>query len=301
MLRLLFSALLLTLASAAAAAPPIDLVTEFDQFATRTAAQPEAERVAAFRAEFGPKLTGIYSGEEGSSDKRIARALAAWPGKRIAVLAARDRVTKAYADGTRNFAKAFPSYQPVMPVYVINSFGGMDGGTRDVNGHEVLIFGADMIGELHAQERIEPFLNHELFHTYHSNFFTPGCVSVWCQLWVEGLAVYVSSRMTLGATDSELLLIYPRPLRPEVDARMAEAVCGTLHDLDVKDDATTSLYFNGGGPDGAFPRRFGYYLGYRVAERIGKTMTLDQMAHMPAAKVRPRIEAELRAMAPCPA
>ena len=47
------------------------------------------------------------------------------------------------------------------------------------------------------------------------------------------------------------------------------------------------------------PRRFGYYVGLLVVSDIGRTRTLEQLAALQPAEVKPLIEASLDAMANC--
>jgi len=81
---------------------------------------------------------------------------------------------------------------------------------------------------------MKPFLDHEMFHLYHHRFF-PGCDPLWCNVWEEGMAVYVASKLNPGATDEQLLLNQPRPIRPEVEPRLREAMCS----LRAKFDSTS--------------------------------------------------------------
>lgn len=276
-----------------------DLVAPLDALVRRTQGQPGPARALAFRTALGPRLPGFYPRKSTEMDGKLAAVFADWPQNRAATLKARDRVLVAYAQGTRRFAKAFPGYQPTMPAYVIHSFGEMDGGTRKVDGRDVLIFGADVIAKIHANESISPLVDHELFHTYHQRFFPNDCDTVWCGLWTEGLATYVATRMNPKATDGELLLDYPKPIRAATDARFDAALCDVRRSLDAKDDATMTRLFDGGSTAGPFPARFGYYVGYRIVERIGRDMTLDQMAKLPMPDVRRRLDAAVAAMAHC--
>jgi hypothetical protein len=299
MRRLLTMVAAMSLAHAAQAQAVRDVVADFDAFATRTATLPETERVAAFKRELGPILPGVYPRTSSDSDARVARALAAWPAERAAVLAARDRAVSAYRAGLTRFAKAFPSFRPTMPVYVIHSLGEMDGGTRELNGRPVLMFGADMIARIHANEAIEPLVDHELFHTYHQRFFAE-CPQLWCALWIEGLATYVTVSLNPKATDSELLLDYPKPIRAATDARMADALCYTRANLDATDEAMLGRFVDGSAKGEPFPARFGYYVGYRIAERMGRDLTLDQLARLTPAEVRGRMAEAIDSLATCP-
>ena len=73
----------------------------------------------------------------------------------------------------------------------------MDGGTRSVKGQRYLVFGADVMARVTTPGRERPFFHHELFHVYNEKFFSE-CDPLWCALWMEGLAVYVSERLNLA-------------------------------------------------------------------------------------------------------
>jgi hypothetical protein len=184
-----------------------------------------------------------------------------------------------------------------MPIYLLNSLGEMDGGTRQLSGKVVAIFGADVIARIHDAATITPFLDHELFHFYHASYF-PDCDALWCSLWQEGLAVYVASKMNPGVDDRGLLLTIPRPIRPEVDAKLAEAICFTRANFDSTDQGDYNAFFTGGAGGAIFPPRFGYYVGLRIAQAVGKKRSLQQLAKMPAPEVRKEMLSAMTALAP---
>ncbi|WP_420142001.1 hypothetical protein [Sphingomonas sp.] len=285
---LAFLMLAMFTAGAARAQAMRDMVADFDAFAARTAGMAEGARVAAFKRTLGPILPGIYDPTSSAGDRAVARALAQWPVKRGAILDARDRARAAYRTGLVRFGRAFPGFRPTMPVYLIHSLGQMDGGTREIRGRAVLMFGADVIADIHAGEAIAPLVDHELFHTYHQRFFAD-CPQLWCPLWAEGLATYVTVSMNPNATDSELLLDYPAPIRAATDARMRQALCHARANLDTTDETLLSSFTDGSHKGGPYPARFGYYLGYRIAEHMGRDLTLDQLARLKPAEVRDRI------------
>jgi hypothetical protein len=153
--------------------------------------------------------------------------------------------------------------------------------------------GADVIAQIHDSTTIRPFLDHELFHLYHDKYFS-GCDDVvWCALWTEGLAVYVASKMEPAADDRALLLTLPRPIRPEVEPRLDQAMCMARAKLDSSDQADYATFFQGMDSDAPFPPRFGYLLGYLLVQKIAAGRTLDQLAKLPRAQVRPLLDAAL--------
>jgi uncharacterized protein YjaZ len=102
--------------------------------------------------------------------------------------------------------------------------------------------------------------------------------------------------MNPGSDDHILMLDLPKPIRPAVDTQWPLALCMLRRDLDKSDQATYASYFMGGGSEQAFPKRWGYYVGYRLMQRVAKRHTLveiDRMDHVAAHK---EIDRELGAM-----
>lgn len=305
--RLLALALALAWAPAAAQtnapAPFTSYAEEFDRFAAETAALPEAERVKLFRVRFNRLLPGFYEPRNGLDDAkydaRVAKALADYPAQRDKYLAAVAAFGHAYTAGIAHFRAAFPDFHPSTPIYLVHSLGEMDGGGRTLRGKDVMVFGADVIARIHDAKTIGPFFDHELFHIYHGQSFAD-CGELWCSLWIEGLAVYAAARMNPGADDAGLLLTQPRPIRPEVEPRLGEAVCLAQRKFASKDEADLRAFFMGNaGTATPWPPRFGYYLGYRLAETAGATHDLATLAKMPPEKVRPLLQETMAKLASC--
>jgi hypothetical protein len=273
----------------------------FDRFARDTVATPDAERVRLFRARFATVFPGFYAPRERTEtefESSILRALQDYPAIRDRYLAAAQTFGAAFARGNTRFRTFFPDYRLTVPVYLVHSLGEMDGGGRTIEGRDVMVFGADVIAQIHDPDTIGPFLDHELFHVYHSRFFAD-CDQLWCALWREGLATYVAERMNPGATDRQLLLTSPMPLRAAVEPHLAEAVCLARAKMDSTDDADLRPFFQGGASPGAFPPRFGYYVGYRIARQIGGHMSLAALARLTQTTARPRIERAMRDLGGC--
>lgn len=160
------------------------------------------------------------------------------------------------------------------------------------------MFGADMIARLHAGRDVQPFFHHELFHLYHSRSFAD-CPAVWCNLWSEGLATYVAHRLNPEASDHELLLTLPEPIREPVERNRREAVCAVRERLDSRSNDDNRALFSFNRLNERLPPRFGYYVGYLVAAEAGRTRSLQQLAAMPGGEVRPLLETTLRSLAEC--
>jgi hypothetical protein len=297
--------LALALLPAAAPAPVIiDLTDDFAQVYAATKSLPPAEQVARFRAEVAAQFPAFYSAArrnrtEAEYDALIARAFARHAAIEQNFAARAAVVAGQLADAQADFAKAFPDMKAMPPTYLVHSLGEMDGGTRDLGGRTVLIFGADVIARAHAADANErPFFEHELFHVYHTPLMA-ACQQVWCALWEEGLATYVSAVRNPGAKPAELLL-------PEVDMKLVEvnrtaAVCAVRKRATSTADADYNALFVGGSNLPGLPERAGYFVGYLVAAQLGKNATIQQMAAWPEAESREKVLATLADMAPdCP-
>lgn len=268
------------------------LTAEFAAFADATVDLPDDERLRRFHVRFEPLFPGFYAARGGRDpakyDQAILRALKTFPQIREKYAAAADRFAEAYATANVRFRTFFPDYTPTMPVYLVHSIGEMDGGTRDIRGTTVGVFGADVIARIHDESTIAPFLDHELFHFYHARYF-PECEPIWCSLWTEGLAVYVAARMNPGVSDRGLLLTIPRPIRPEVEPKLAEALCDLRPKLEsTKSDDYASLFYVS-SPSSKWAPRYGYYVGYMLAAKLGETIPLDRLARLSPAEVKPML------------
>jgi len=263
--------------------PYVDLTADFTHFFDETAGMAEPARIALFHERMGPRLPGFYEPRFGLTperyDARIAKALNGFDELRPRYEQVQKDFPAAFDAGIRHFREQFPGFTPNLPVYLLHSVGEMDGGTRELNGQVYLVFGADVIARLHEPHELTAFLDHELFHVENQKFFSE-CGQVWCLLWAEGLATYAAQVMNPGASDKQLLLTSPRPIRAAVDAKWPAALCFTRARLFSTESANMEALFVGGESAGEFPDRFGYYVGLRIAEELGRKHTLPALAHM---------------------
>ena len=284
----------------------VDYTDEFAQVWDATAALPDAERTAKFKADFAKILPGFYDhqrmrgGTEAKYDAYLLKGLKAYPEQRAGIARVSKEFAQSIAPAQASFERAFGPMTGYPPVLLVNSLGEFDGGTRTLNGKGYLMFGADMIDRIYKSTPIQPFFHHELFHLYHGRTFEE-CEPIWCSLWSEGLAVHVAKTLNPDANDASLLLTFPVSLREAVEKDRRGAICSVVAKLDsTKDEDYPPLFQGRPNPGGAFPPRYGYYVGYLVAQDLGRTRSLKQLAALKASEVRPLVEASLRRMADCP-
>jgi hypothetical protein len=303
----MFAAVIVSASAARAIAAPyevVDLATPYASFWDETRNLTSPQRVAAFKTRFNLLLPGFFTaGRVGwvtdeQYDAAIANALEKFPAIRERFTATTRDFAGLLAPAYESFARAFPDLRPVGPIYIVHSLGEFDGGTRPVSGVTRLMFGADVIAQLHDFPDERPFFHHELFHVYHAQFFEE-CDEVWCALWSEGLATLAAKRLDPQATDAELLLSSPRPIRPEVERDRKAAVCAVAKRLDSKDAADYGSLFSSGPALAGLPPRVGYFVGFLTAEEAARGRSLPELAHLDAAAARAVVVAALGRLADC--
>lgn len=271
----------------------VDLTPAFLALADKTTALPDPDRIKAFHTCFDAVVPGYYDDQgdyQAKFDSQIATAMRDLQGYRVKFEAAALGLKPAFERAQSKFRQNLPDYRLEIPVYLLHSIGTQDGGIRDSGGRSAMYFGVDVIADIHDSTTIEPFLTHELFHIYHQRFFSD-CSKIWCSLWIEGLAVYAAARLHPGATDRQLLLTSPQPIRPGVEPRLRQAMCYLKTRLNR--DRGLEEFFSTNSNNGPFPSRFGYFLGYELAQKIGKGRSMAQVARLRQPEVRQLIDREL--------
>ncbi|KQV90096.1 hypothetical protein ASD15_25835 [Massilia sp. Root351] len=293
----------------AADAPPTievhSLAREFVTFWDGSQGMPEAQRVAAFKTQIGARFPEFYGTEryagtrtQAEQDELIRRNLAGFGPMRQAYL---DKVARFDADLPRHiatFTAAFPEFKPTVSTYFVHSLGEMDGGTRELNGRNYLIFGADGMVRYHGAGDEAAFFHHELFHIHHA------AQAVNCdddrladRLWTEGLATYMSKVMNPQASDQEMLLDLPKGSADLVRSRIYASLAQLEQVLDSGDrQQFASLFLMDGRSEGGLPPRRGYMLGYLIAQELGKSRSPAQLAKLSCAEARPLMAAAIRSL-----
>lgn len=257
------------------------------------------ERVAAFRKNVASKYPDFYSASrfkasEQDYDQHIAKFIEQFGPIREAYLEVDRTFGAELPRHMASFGKTFPDFRPTAPTWLVHSFGEMDGGTRDFNGRTDLIFGADMMVKLHHKEDLAPLFHHELFHVYHTRRFACDSDAMWVSLWKEGLATYVSHAMHPNASQSEILLDFPKGMAAATQARLQESWAHLAQVLEVTDRAMYKELFSTRPGSSSLPARRGYYLGYLIAKEAGKTRDLMALAALDCKEVRPLVESTIR-------
>jgi hypothetical protein len=211
---------------------------------------------------------------------------------------------RALEHAASRFRRTFPDFRCDFSVYVTETFGAMDGAGRDVAGRPGLVLGVDTIAEFETAASLPVFLSHELFHRY--NFQTAGFSDdlgerdlIWRSLWAEGLPTYVSARLNPSNPLSDAL-IFPKDLEARAKPFVPQMASELLAAADRVDPATFAKFFEVESPGAkhlGWPPRSGYYVGYLVAQDLGRRGSLSKLAHMQGPALRAELGRSLERLA----
>lgn len=206
------------------------------------------------------------------------------------------------------FQKAFPDARFDFPIYAslsptFNAKGAVLGGAGQP---VVLAFGIDTFLAFH--DRYDIVYPHELFHIYHalrSGFLNDGVMEnlpLTVPLWEEGLAVYVSGILNPGATEAELLDDKDLGRVPDREVKRLAHLFLAQADRLAVDPAHPEIFKSwfSAGPTNSragIPSRCAYLLGLRVARRLAKTHTLNEMTGWTPTQSRPHVRQALMELA----
>jgi hypothetical protein len=281
----------------------VDAAAEFTRFFDDTLGLPMVERVAAFHRRVAVKFPAFFDpvrhamgGGAAGQDARIAAAISRFP-------VFRDRYARkvagfdaSLARNLASFRQAFPDFVPSTPIALVHSLGEMDGGTRVLRAADGtpttwLIFGADVMAQVHDFGDESAFFHHELFHAYHHA--ADGCAKVICALWQEGLAVYVASVLHPDAGLPELLLSEPAGMVASVESKLRQSFKQLSDVLDASDEVPMAALFMSGNDQSGLPARRGYYLGLLLARELGRSHALAELAKMTMREADPLLRAAI--------
>jgi hypothetical protein len=289
-----------------------NIALSFADFYDANKDKPDAQQLAAFKRDVAsgyPAFYGVerYKGEmtQAQKDQHILKTIKAFPAIREDYLRKTQQFETELPRYIASFKAWFPDFQPTRETWVLHSLGEMDGGTRTLDGKDVLIFGIDGMVRYHGKGNESAFFHHELFHTYHDKAMA-GCNGdeepMWAMLWQEGLATYVSHAMNPEANDAELLLTFPDNMAERTRKVLPAAFADLEKVLDTRDPKLYGELFStsGSGLAGLPPRR-GYYLGYLVAQEAARQRSVQELAKLDCQATRALVTAtvaKLRAVYP---
>ena len=188
----------------------------------------------------------------------------------------------------QEFSTAFPDYAPTTPVYFSVSLFGFSGGLLISGENTGLYFGVDELARIYGSTgNLKVIVQHELFHQYHYQI-APEIGedrAAWAFMWEEGLATYVSQRMNPGTTVDQAL-VTPDKLSELARPHLPELARQLFEHADSTNPNDYADLFSSESTSAETPARSGYYVGYRVAEKVSQTRSLMQLAHLRGAELK---------------
>jgi hypothetical protein len=283
-----------------------DLAPDFWRFYDADVGGEAAERALALHLQFISRNIEVYTaagftrnGSHGQvTDRRVADWLRLFDPLALAARRVSQMLPDAWREHEVRFRASFPSRDSITPVYVLLSLFAFDADTRPWRGRPCLFLGVDGMVQQAGEPNLDVLLDQEAFHLYHAEanreLWSAPQPPLWMRLWREGLASFVSARLNPKAPAADVLR---SPELAEVSPESLRAIAAqALAALDTTDVAGHHRFLDA-GYEGDIPVRSGYLLGLRLAERAGRSLSLDQLARLPAVKVHRFMKTELSRIA----
>jgi hypothetical protein len=180
------------------------------------------------------------------------------------------------------------------------SFENFDGQTHDrLDGSAGLFLGVDGILKYDGPAaNVSVLVSHELFHVYQGQVgktLAPLYATrpTLVKTWTEGLASYVSMRLTPGATRSQALL---SPVLAGLDPARTRALACIVRDRSASAAGNDDdLFDTDNAPDG-LPPRGGYLIGFEIAAQMAETHSLAELAKLGGSDLSVPFDREIAAM-----
>lgn len=221
----------------------------------------------------------------------VARWLPGFDGRAAAARTVHRRFAHDYAGNVGRFRSAIADFDGhASPVTLLPSLMHFDAHLQPDGPRLPLFFGPDAIVYYHgADADLDVLFSHELFHCYQGQRNPAMCLDaeapLYVSLWMEGTATWASETLNPGASLQHVLLD-DALLARAAPSQLSAAAQAMLSALDARDPATQALFFESGHHGDGWPPRAGYAVGLQIARGLGTTMSLPQMAALPAQAVR---------------
>lgn len=306
---LLFVAL--TSAVCATAAPSI--TTSFDAFWRYAQRLPFTEQQHAWDRLIEAPRSDLYASIvwetrnhpdwRAQKQRLLLARFAAYPQLAAQIPEATQALRATIAAQTLRFRRLFPDADENPPVEIIlaPNFDAKSGVLSD--GTPVLAFAVDSL--LLEQAQLDIVVPHELFHLYHAqhagirNDGVMPDADLTLPLFAEGLATYVSSQLSPGHKDGELLLQgdlgdIPANRFPIIARRFLNDAHNKA--IDPSHPEVFKRWFNAAAKpyQSDLPNRTGYWLGLQLIRHMRKTYSLAQMASWSPRQAEKQVVAALR-------
>lgn len=263
-----------------------------------------AEAVQRFRREIVEPHRRIYSHpqfKKSLTDDGIAGYLEEVASDLPVMRSLSEQIGRQTLLASEKFRRAFPRFRGDVTVAYLPSFYRFDGQLANLDGERVLLFGLDGIARYHgADADLRVLFSHELFHIHHSRvtpslFVDEENAPLYVNVWIEGLATYVSERLNPQASTLQILLD-DRSLLERGMPMIGRIAAMVMTHLDSTSDEHRTRFLSFGEQDG-IPGRTGYLLGYAIAKRLGERYSLPELAALEGEKLRSSVCGEISQLA----
>lgn len=189
------------------------------------------------------------------------------------------KLDKELPEAVSNFRKTFPDFNWDGTVVFMPNFGVTDSGGGLINGKHYQMFGVDAIAVKYGENaNLAVLFNHELYHLYQGQFHPEwnsksrekGEIPLYWLIWIEGLATYTSQRLNPNASLEEVFL--GQKVETEVAPKLSQLAKTILNNFDNGSPNIWKPFLSKGNKE--IPPRSGYYVGYKIAEELGKKISL---------------------------
>lgn len=263
----------------------------------------ENERRTSFIAEsLVKKFPAFYKDKEGVAESdeysllsRVSAAVQNFPSIEVEYLSWGRSLSEGLNRTLESFRKIFFNMEMNVPIFMLHSFGSFNGGVQKVDGKSHLMFGLDLMAKYHSWENDAPFFYHELFHVYHKSYFEQ-CEPLWCDVWSDGLATYISYKLNSDAGYDEMMLNIPEDMAADIEQKLVFALQDFKSKFYSTDSDVKSVLTSFSTDDTSLPSRRGYYLGYLLAKRLEQKHSDIELAQMNAEQVEGLLFEELNSM-----
>lgn len=298
----LIAAILPALLGAAPSTPSLNVVNVMPAFwraVDTTKDRPIADRVAAYKSLVVAPNTAVYDFDEFSrnrSDESIAAYLRNLEPHLPRMRALSDELEQNLAAYETSFVRQMPGFDAGrIVIYFMPSFLHFEGQTHDLGTKTGVLFGLDRMA-LDPDSNPGVVVAHELYHIYQFEMH-PGAstsdVTLWEAVWGEGSAAYASQILTPGATKTEAL---GRKLADASTDNIRALSCAIQSKWDSRDGNDFNEYFDASQSPKGLPPMGGYLVGYLVAQDLGKTRTVADLAKMQVTELEPLMRSRVAAL-----
>jgi hypothetical protein len=303
-------AILCPVRSVAAKCTVVDLMPRYWRLVSESRNQSPQEQVVSFRRDLDLAHTDLYSkrglGFETKEqlNDAILKALGDTRQNTQSGMLMSKTVSSNLPREVARFEKMFPDFRCDFTIYLVPSLDNLDGAGRIVDGRPALVFGIDSMASEFAGKplQLHVFLDHEIFHRYHSQVtgFSDDNGQeeiIWRGLWAEGLATYVSMVLNPPATMQDALF-FPTDLVKRASPIRSRLAKQLEDNLDVSDSKIFRKYFSYHvGAVDEVPPRSGYYIGVLASQRLAQQNSLKELVHLRDDAVRKELGETLALLA----